>query len=117
MIERLSLNSLKFFYYVARYDSVTIAAEKLFVTQGAVSKQLKNFRRGTGASFIYSWRQKVTADGRWPHTVWLLWAGFSSDWPVPHSDDKKKEEWEEDLNLILWTDYRHEMADSALGSI
>ncbi len=42
MIERLSLNSLKFFYYVARYDSVTIAAEKLFVTQGAVSKQLKN---------------------------------------------------------------------------
>ena len=42
MIERVSLNSLKFFYYVARYDSVTIAAEKLFVTQGAVSKQLKN---------------------------------------------------------------------------
>ena len=38
MIERLSLNSLKFFYYVARYDSVTIAAEKLSVTQGAVSK-------------------------------------------------------------------------------
>ena len=54
MIERVSLNSLKFFYYVARYDSVTIAAEKLFVAQGAVSKQLKNFRRGTGASFIYS---------------------------------------------------------------
>ncbi len=42
MIERMSLNSLKFFYYVARYESVTVAAEKLFVTQGAVSKQLKN---------------------------------------------------------------------------
>ena len=54
MIGRVSLNSLKFFYYVARYDSVTIAAEKLFVTQGAVSKQLKKFGRGTGASFIYS---------------------------------------------------------------
>ena len=54
MIERLSLNSLKFFYYVARYDSVTIAAEKLFVTQGAVSKPVKKFGRGTGASFIYS---------------------------------------------------------------
>ena len=54
MIGRVSLNSLKFFYYVALYDSVTIAAEKLFVTQGAVSKQLKKLGRGTGASFIYS---------------------------------------------------------------
>jgi DNA-binding transcriptional LysR family regulator len=42
MIERWSLNSLKFVYYVARYESVTVAAEKLFVTQGAISKQLKN---------------------------------------------------------------------------
>ncbi|EPF91873.1 transcriptional regulator [Acinetobacter gyllenbergii] len=46
MIERLSLNSLKFFYYVARYESVTVAAEKLFVTQSAVSKQLKNLEDG-----------------------------------------------------------------------
>ena len=30
MIERLSLNSLKFFYYVTRYESMTIAAERLF---------------------------------------------------------------------------------------
>ncbi|WP_151742878.1 MULTISPECIES: LysR family transcriptional regulator [unclassified Acinetobacter] len=48
MIERLSLNSLKFFYYVARYESVTIAAEKLFVTQSAVSKQLKSLEQVLG---------------------------------------------------------------------
>ena len=52
MIERLSLNSLKFFYYVARYDSVTIAAEKLFVTQGAVSKQLKNLEEVLGQGHL-----------------------------------------------------------------
>lgn len=34
MIERLSLNSLKFFYYVARYDSVTIAAENSLSLKG-----------------------------------------------------------------------------------
>lgn len=42
MIERLSLNAIKFFYYVGRYQSVTIASEKLFVTQSAVSKQIKS---------------------------------------------------------------------------
>ena len=42
MIERMSLNSIKFFYFVAKYGSVTIAAKKLFVTQSAVSKQIYN---------------------------------------------------------------------------
>ncbi|MBI1450508.1 MULTISPECIES: LysR family transcriptional regulator [Acinetobacter] len=42
MIEKIPLNSLKFFYFVARYSSVTIAAKKLFVTQSAVSKQIYN---------------------------------------------------------------------------
>lgn len=40
--KRISLNSFKFFYYVAIYESVTIASEKLSVTQGAVSRQIKN---------------------------------------------------------------------------
>ena len=40
MIERISLNSLKFFYFVAKYGSVTLAAKKLFVTQSAASKQI-----------------------------------------------------------------------------
>lgn len=42
MIERISLNSLKFFYFVAKYGSVTLASKKLFVTQSAVSKQIYN---------------------------------------------------------------------------
>lgn len=42
MIEQVSLNALKFFYYVAYFGSVTIAADKLHVTQSAVSKQIKN---------------------------------------------------------------------------
>ena len=42
MIEKISLNALKFFYYVAEYGSVTLASQKLFVTQSAVSKQIKN---------------------------------------------------------------------------
>ena len=65
MIGRLSLNSLKFFYYVARYDSVTIAAEKLFVTQGAVSKQLKNLEEVLGRRlFIRDGKKlQLTGDG------------------------------------------------------
>ncbi|MEG0482565.1 MAG: LysR family transcriptional regulator [Acinetobacter sp.] len=65
MIERLSLNSLKFFYYVARYGSVTIAAEKLFVTQGAVSKQLKSLEEMLGFTLFTREGKKLqlTGDG------------------------------------------------------
>lgn len=65
MIERLSLNSLKFFYYVARYESMTIAAERLFVTQGAVSKQLKSLEEMLGfALFIREARKlRLTQQG------------------------------------------------------
>ncbi|ABR74678.1 LysR family transcriptional regulator [Actinobacillus succinogenes] len=42
MINKISLNALKFFYRVAKCNSVTQAAEQLFVSQSAVSKQLKN---------------------------------------------------------------------------
>ncbi|MBI0422490.1 LysR family transcriptional regulator [Acinetobacter sp. ACIN00229] len=45
MIERISLNSLKFFYFVAKYGSVTLASKKLFVTQSAVSKQICNLEK------------------------------------------------------------------------
>ncbi|WP_336141293.1 LysR family transcriptional regulator [Acinetobacter sp. 102] len=60
MIERLSLNSLKFFYYVARYESVTLAAEKLFVTQSAVSKQLKNLEESLGLLLFVREARKLT---------------------------------------------------------
>lgn len=42
MIERTPLNGLKFFYFCGLYGSVTVAADKLHVTQSAVSKQIKN---------------------------------------------------------------------------
>lgn len=48
MIEKISLNSLKFFYYVAQHGSVTLASQKLFVTQSAVSKQIKNLEDSLG---------------------------------------------------------------------
>lgn len=48
MIEKISLNSLKFFYYVAQHGSVTLTSQKLFVTQSAVSKQIKNLEDALG---------------------------------------------------------------------
>lgn len=52
MIEKISLNSLKFFYYVATFESVTIASQKLFVTQSAVSKQIKNLEENVGVELF-----------------------------------------------------------------
>lgn len=52
MIEKISLNTLRFFYYVAEYGSVTVAAKKLFVTQSAVSKQIKNLEDTLGLSLF-----------------------------------------------------------------
>ena len=52
MIERISLNSLKFFYFVAKYGSVTLAAKKLFVTQSAVSKQIYNLEEALNTSLF-----------------------------------------------------------------
>ncbi len=40
-IKRLPLNALKFFYFVGKYGSLTMAAQQLYVTHSAVSKQLK----------------------------------------------------------------------------
>ena len=66
MIERWSLNFLKFFYYIARYESVTIAAEKLCVTQSAVSKQLKNLEETLGCDLFIREGKKLllTTEGR-----------------------------------------------------
>jgi len=39
----INLNQLRAFYYVAKYNSFTIAAEKLFISQPAVTAQIKLF--------------------------------------------------------------------------
>lgn len=41
MIDKIPLNALKYFYYAASFGSITIASQKLHVTQSAVSKQIK----------------------------------------------------------------------------
>lgn len=48
MIENIALNALKYFYYVANFSSVTEASKKLYVTQSAVSKQIKNLEQQLG---------------------------------------------------------------------
>ena len=39
----INLNQLRAFYYVAKHNSFTIAAEKLFISQPAVTAQIKLF--------------------------------------------------------------------------
>lgn len=41
----INLNQLRAFYYVAKHDSYTIAAEKLFISQPAVTAQVKLFEK------------------------------------------------------------------------
>ncbi|NOX35457.1 MAG: LysR family transcriptional regulator [Deltaproteobacteria bacterium] len=41
----INLNQLRAFYYVAKHDSFTIAAEKLFISQPAVTAQVKLFEK------------------------------------------------------------------------
>lgn len=48
MIEKIPLNALKYFYFVAHYGSVTNASKSLHVTQSAVSKQVKNLENILG---------------------------------------------------------------------
>jgi len=66
MIEKISLNSIKFFYYVAQHGSVTIASQKLFVTQSAVSKQIKNLEDSLGLVLFDRVNKKLvlTPNGR-----------------------------------------------------
>ena len=65
MIEKISLNTLRFFYYVAKQGSITFAAKKLFVTQSAVSKQIKNLEDTLGLSLFDRVNKKLvlTSDG------------------------------------------------------
>lgn len=52
MGKRISLNTYKFFYYVATYQSITKASEKLGVTQGAVSRQIQKLESSLNISLF-----------------------------------------------------------------
>src|SRR5215475_7564087 len=60
MLRRLpSLNSLKAFEAAARHESFTRAAEELYVTQGAVSQQVKSLETGLGIKLFNRERQRL----------------------------------------------------------
>src|SRR5689334_4200104 len=60
------LNSLRVFEAAARHESFTRAAEELFVTQGAVSQQVKALEAGLGLKLFNRERQRliITEAGR-----------------------------------------------------
>jgi LysR family glycine cleavage system transcriptional activator len=60
------LNTLKAFEAAARHESFTRAAEELFVTQGAVSQQVKALESGLGLKLFNRERQRliITEAGR-----------------------------------------------------
>src|SRR5215475_2369430 len=60
------LNSLKAFEAAARHESFTRAAEELYVTQGAVSQQVKSLETGLGLKLFHRERQRllITEAGR-----------------------------------------------------
>jgi LysR family transcriptional regulator, glycine cleavage system transcriptional activator len=67
MLRRLpSLNALKAFEAAARHESFTRAAEELFVTQGAVSHQVKALEEHLGFKLFNRERQRlvITDAGR-----------------------------------------------------
>ena len=48
----LNLNQLRFFYEAARSQNFTMAAKKLFVSQPAVTAQIKQFEDQTTSEII-----------------------------------------------------------------
>ncbi|EGZ51148.1 LysR family transcriptional regulator [Neisseria wadsworthii] len=51
-IKKLPLKALKFFYFAGRYGSLSEAAERLHVTHGAVSKQMKILEAHLGTALF-----------------------------------------------------------------
>ena len=66
MYKRLPpLNSLKSFESAARHLSFTKAADELFVTQAAVSHQIKLLEDFLGVELFYSKKSFTRIDGIW----------------------------------------------------
>ncbi len=62
----MELQQLKGFYYSIRYGSLTKAAEKMAVTQSAVSQQIKSLEKEIGVKLFnrYGPRKELTSDGK-----------------------------------------------------
>jgi DNA-binding transcriptional LysR family regulator len=55
----LNLNQLKAFYFAANCSSITLAAEKLFITQPAVSMQIKALEMHYGVQLFFRRKKKL----------------------------------------------------------
>ncbi|WP_315673542.1 LysR family transcriptional regulator [Clostridium sp. 19966] len=49
----VNLEHYKIFYYVAKYNSITLAAKELFITQPAVSQAIKQLENSIGGTLFY----------------------------------------------------------------
>jgi len=56
---KLDLHSLIVFYYVASEESITAAAEKLFLTQPTITYHIRSLERGVGLKLLDVKKQPV----------------------------------------------------------
>lgn len=61
----INLDYYKFFYYTAKLSSITLAAEKLSISQPAVSQSIKQLEKSLGGSLFYRTTKgvKLTPEG------------------------------------------------------
>ena len=59
MLKDVNLNSYKVFYYVAKYNSFKLASEKLYISQPAVSKQIKNLEDTLDIKLFYRYSNGI----------------------------------------------------------
>ena len=66
MLENINLNLYKVFYYVATTKSFKSASEKLYVSQPAVSKQIKNLESILNVKLFYRFNKgiELTSEGK-----------------------------------------------------
>jgi DNA-binding transcriptional LysR family regulator len=55
----INFNQLRIFYYTAKYQSCTMAAEKLFITQPAVTSQIKAFEESCNLTLFKKMGRKI----------------------------------------------------------
>lgn len=51
-MREINFEHYKIFYYVAKFQNITMAANYLFLSQPSISRCVKNLEDGLGASFL-----------------------------------------------------------------
>ena len=55
----MNFNQLKAFYFVSKYGSISAAAEALYITQPAVTKQIRQLQTTYGIRFLNRFGKKM----------------------------------------------------------